>query len=94
LKLDIWEGLDLPTRLKYTKSISGLSAGFDNNFLLMNMRLWERKIFKNQRGEISLNVYGPFGTKCQRPKKCDDILIEDTETNVSADIHVELLLLI
>jgi hypothetical protein len=60
---------------------SGLSAGFDNNFLLMNMSVG-KKIFKNQRGEISLNVYDLLGQNANVRRDVTDIYIEDVETNV------------
>jgi hypothetical protein len=60
---------------------SGLSAGFDNNFLLMNMSVG-KKIFKNQRAEISLNVYDLLGQNANVRRDVTDIYIEDTETNV------------
>jgi hypothetical protein len=76
----IWEGLIYRLDLNHQVN-SGLSAGFDNNFLLMNMSVG-KKIFKNQRGEISLNVYDLLGQNANVRRDVTDIYIEDTETNV------------
>jgi hypothetical protein len=76
----IWEGLIYRLDLNHQVN-SGLSAGFDNNFLLMNMSVG-KKIFKNQRCEISLNVYDLLGQNANVRRDVTDIYIEDTETNV------------
>jgi hypothetical protein len=76
----IWEGLIYRLDLNHQVN-SGLSAGFDNNFLLMNMSVG-KKIFKNQRAEISLNVYDLLGQNANVRRDVTDIYIEDTETNV------------
>jgi len=76
----IWEGLIYRLDLNHQVN-TGLSAGFDNNFLLMNMSVG-KKIFKNQRGEISLNVYDLLGQNANVRRNVTDIYIEDVETNV------------
>ncbi len=76
----IWEGLIYRLDLNHQVN-TGLSAGFDNNFLLMNMSVG-KKIFKNQRGEISLNVYDLLGQNANVRRNVTDIYIEDTQTNV------------
>jgi hypothetical protein len=76
----IWEGLIYRLDLNHQIN-SGLSAGFDNDFLLMNMSIG-KKIFKNQRGEISLNVYDLLGQNANVRRNITDIYIEDTQTNV------------
>lgn len=76
----IWEGLIYRLDLNHQVN-SGLSAGFDNNFLLMNMSVG-KKIFKNQRAEISLNVYDLLGQNANVRRDVTDIYIEDAETNV------------
>jgi len=55
----IWEGIIYRLDLNHQIN-SGLSAGFDNNFSLINMSLG-KKIFKNQRGEVSIMVYDLLG---------------------------------
>jgi hypothetical protein len=47
----------------------------------MNMSVG-KKIFKNQRGEISLNVYDLLGQNANVRRDVTDIYIEDVETNV------------
>ncbi len=76
----IWEGLIYRLDLNHQVN-TGLSAGFDNNFLLMNMSVG-KKIFKNQRGEISLNVYDLLGQNANVRRNVTDIYTEDVETNV------------
>lgn len=49
-----WKGLVYRTELNHQLN-SGLSAGYDNNYLLWNMSI-SKKIFKNQQGEISFSV--------------------------------------
>jgi len=76
----IWEGLVYRIDLNHQIN-SGLSEGFDNDFLLMNMSIG-KKIFKNQRGEISLNVYDLLGQNANVRRNITDIYIEDVQTNV------------
>jgi hypothetical protein len=60
---------------------SGLSEGFDNNFSLINMSLG-KKIFKNQRGEVSLMVYDLLGQNANVRRNISETFIEDIQTNV------------
>lgn len=60
---------------------SGLSEGFDNNFSLINMSLG-KKIFKNQRGEVSIMVYDLLGQNANVRRNITETYIEDIETNV------------
>ncbi|MBN7817426.1 outer membrane beta-barrel protein [Algoriphagus pacificus] len=76
----IWEGFIYRLDLNHQIN-SGLSAGFDNNFLLMNMSLG-KKIFNNQRGEISLNVYDLLGQNTSVRRNVTDVYIEDVQNNV------------
>ncbi|MEP0712462.1 outer membrane beta-barrel protein [Algoriphagus sp.] len=76
----IWEGfiyrLDVNHQLN-----TGLSEGFDANVLLMNMSLG-KKVFKNQRGEISLNVYDLLGQNRSVYRNVTDAYVEDGQNNV------------
>ncbi|WP_296705778.1 outer membrane beta-barrel protein, partial [Algoriphagus sp.] len=76
----IWEGFIYRLDLNHQIN-SGLSEGFDNNFLLMNMSLG-KKVFKNQRGEISLNVYDLLGQNTSVRRNVTDVYIEDIQNNV------------
>lgn len=60
---------------------SGLSAGFDNNFSLINMSLG-KKVFKNQRGEVSIMVYDLLGQNANVRRNITETFIEDIQTNV------------
>lgn len=76
----IWKGLvyrmDLTNRIN-----SGLSDGFNANFTLVNLGLG-KKIFANERGEISLNVYDLFRQNNNIRRNITDTFIEDVQTNV------------
>ena len=76
----IWEGfiyrLDVNHQLN-----SGLSEGYDANVVLMNMSLG-KKIFGNERGEISLNVYDLLGQNRSVYRNVNDAYIEDGQNNV------------
>ncbi|WP_250161309.1 outer membrane beta-barrel protein [Algoriphagus algorifonticola] len=76
----IWEGFVY--RLDLTHQVnSGLSEGFDTNFTLVNMSLG-KKIFNNQRGEISLNVYDLFRQNNNIRRNISETFIEDVQSNV------------
>ncbi|MEB2777624.1 outer membrane beta-barrel protein [Algoriphagus sp. D3-2-R+10] len=76
----IWEGfiyrLDVNHQLN-----SGLSEGFDANVVLMNMSIG-KKVFANQRGEISLNVYDLLGQNRSVYRNVTDAYVEDGQNNV------------
>lgn len=76
----IWEGfiyrLDLNHQLN-----SGLSAGYDANVVLMNMSVG-KKVFGNQRGEISLNVYDLLGQNRSVYRNVTDAFVQDGQNNV------------
>ena len=76
----IWEGLIYRVDLNHQIN-NGLSAGFDTDFLLMNMSIG-KKIFKNQRGEIAVNVYDLLGQNANVRRNITDIAIEDVQSNV------------
>ncbi|WP_026966114.1 outer membrane beta-barrel protein [Algoriphagus terrigena] len=60
---------------------SGLSEGYDNNFSLINMSLG-KKVFNNQRGEISVMVYDLLGQNANVRRDITESYIEDVQTNV------------
>ncbi|AMQ56548.1 TonB-dependent receptor [Algoriphagus sanaruensis] len=76
----IWEGIIYRLDLNHQIN-SGLSAGFDNNFSLVNMSLG-KKIFANQRGEVSLMVYDLLGQNANVRRNITETFIEDIQTNV------------
>ncbi|WP_224997752.1 TonB-dependent receptor [Cesiribacter sp. SM1] len=75
-----WQGfiyrLDLNHQLN-----TGLAEGLDNSFLLMNMSLG-KKIFPNERGEISLNVYDLLGQNNNIRRNITETYVEDVQSNV------------
>ncbi len=76
----IWEGFVYRMDLNHQIN-SGLSDGFDQNIFLMNMSVG-KKIFANQRGEISVNAYDIFNQNRSIRRNVTDIFVEDVETNV------------
>jgi hypothetical protein len=76
----IWKGIIYRLDLNHQVN-SGLSEGFDTNFSLINMSLG-KKIFKNQRGEISLMVYDLLGQNANVRRSITETYIEDIQTNV------------
>ena len=59
----------------------GLSDDFDQNYLLWNMSIG-KKIFKNQRGEISLSVFDLLNQNNSLSRLATEIYTEDIQTNV------------
>jgi hypothetical protein len=76
----IWEGFVFRTDLNHQVN-AGLSAGYDNNYLLWNMSIG-KKIFKNQRGEISLNVYDLLKQNISINRNVTELFVEDVQSNV------------
>jgi len=76
----IWEGIVYRLDLNHQIN-TGLNAGFNNNFSLINMSLG-KKIFKNQRGEISLMAYDILGQNANVNRNINETFIEDIQTNV------------
>lgn len=76
----IWEGLVYRTDLNHQLN-TGLSAGFDNNFLLWNMSIG-KKLFKNQLGEVSINVYDLLKQNNNIRRNITETYVEDMQSNV------------
>lgn len=76
----IWEGIVYRMDISHQVN-KGLSDGFDNNFTLVNMSVG-KKIFKNQRGEISINAYDLFKQNNNIRRNISESFIEDVQTNV------------
>ncbi len=75
-----WEGFIYRLDLNHQIN-AGLSEGFDNSFSLVNMSLG-KKIFNNQRGEISIMVYDLFAQNANVRRNITETFIEDVQTNV------------
>ncbi len=82
LKLDwiVWQGFVFRTEL-YHRVNAGLSAGFDNNYLLWNMSLG-KKLFKNQRGEISLVAFDLLEQNNSIRRNVTELYVEDVQSTV------------
>lgn len=76
----LWEGFVFRTDLNHQVN-TGLSAGYDNNYLLWNMSIG-KKLFKNQRGEISLNVYDLLKQNISINRNVTELYVEDVQSNV------------
>lgn len=76
----IWQGIIYRMDVSHQVN-SGLSDGFDANFTLVNMSLG-KKIFKNQRGEISVNVFDLLNENNNIRRNVTESFIEDVQTNV------------
>ena len=74
-----WKGFVYRTDLHH-QAYAGLSD-LSNNFLLWNMSLG-KKIFRNQRGEINLNVYDLLKQNNSIQRNITDAYVEDVQTNV------------
>ncbi len=62
---------------------NGLAEDIDNSFLLLNMSIGA-KILKNNRGELSINVYDLFQQNNNIRRNVTELYIEDSESNVLA----------
>ncbi|MEX2569181.1 MAG: outer membrane beta-barrel protein [Cyclobacteriaceae bacterium] len=80
LNMIFWKGFVYRMDLNHQIN-TGLSAGYDNSFLLVNMSLG-KKIFKNQRGEISLNIYDLLGQNNNIRRNITETYVEDIQSNV------------
>lgn len=60
---------------------SGLSEDLDNSFVLLNMSIGT-KILKNDRGELSLNVYDLFQQNNNIRRNVTELYVEDMQSNV------------
>jgi len=76
----IWQGIIYRLDLNHQIN-SGLNAGFNTNFSLVNMSLG-KKVFKNQRGEVSIMVYDLLNQNTNIRRNITETFIEDIQTNV------------
>lgn len=75
-----WKGIIYRLDLNHQIN-TGLNAGFNTNFSLVNMSLG-KKVFKNQRGEVSLMVYDLLNQNANIRRSITETFIEDIQTNV------------
>lgn len=75
-----WKGFVYRVDLNHQFN-QGLAKDYDNSFLLMNMSLG-KKFLKNQRAEVSLNVYDLFGQNNNIRRNVTELYVEDVQSNV------------
>lgn len=82
LKLDwiLGDGIVFRTNLTHD-FYDGLSEDFDQNYLLWNMSIG-KKLFKNDRGEISLTVFDLLNQNNALSRNVTEVYTEDVQTNV------------
>ncbi len=76
----IWKGITYRTDLNHRLN-TGLAAGFNVNYMIWNMSVG-KKVFDNQRGEISLSVFDLLKQNISIRRNVTDILVEDVQSNV------------
>ncbi len=74
------DGLVLRTDLAH-QFYHGLSDDFDQNYLLWNLSIG-KKVFKDQRGEISLSVFDLLRQNNSLSRLVTEVYTEDIQTNV------------
>ncbi len=76
----LWE--DLVYRLDLNHQLNtGLSEGYDNSIFLVNMALG-KKLLKNERAEVSVNVYDLFGQNNNIRRDVTETYFQDSQSNV------------
>lgn len=80
LNLVFLKNIVFNTTLRY-QYYNGLSQGFNQNFWLWNMSIGKR-IFKDQNGEIKLQVFDQLGQNQAINRTSNEVYIEDTRTLV------------
>lgn len=76
----VWKGLVLSTEVNH-QYFSGLSEGFDQNFLLLNGGLGY-KLGKSKQAEFRLQAFDLLGVNASVQRNFSDVYVEDTQTNV------------
>lgn len=75
-----WKGIVFNTELNH-QYYTGLSEGFNQNYLLWNMSL-AKKVFKNQQGEIKISVYDLLKQNNSIVPTVTETYTQYTQTNV------------
>ena len=79
LNLEFWKGIVFHTDLNH-QYYTGLSDGFNQNFLLWNMSIG-KKLF-NKQAEIKLFVFDALGQNNSIQRTISEIYSQDVQTNV------------
>ena len=80
LNVIIWKGIVFNTALNYTAN-SGLSTGYNQNYLLWNLSLG-KKLFKKHQGDLRLSVFDILNDNNNIHHSITDTYIQDTRTNI------------
>jgi hypothetical protein len=75
-----WKGIVYRTEMAHQFN-SGLSSGYNNNFILWNMSM-SKKMLKNQRGEVSLSVNDVLAQNVSIARNINTNFIEDVQSTV------------
>lgn len=78
--LMLWKGIIFRTELDHQLN-SGLSEGYDNNYLLWNMSI-SKTMFNDARGEISLSINDLLKQNSSIDRNVTQLYIEDEQRNV------------
>lgn len=60
---------------------TGLSAGYDNSYLLWNMSI-SKRLFNNERGEVSLSVNDLLEQNSNINRNVTELYVEDTQSDI------------
>ncbi len=80
LNLMLWHGLVLNTLISYSLN-SGLSSGFNNNYVLWNIGLG-KKLFRKQQAEIKLSAFDILNQNNNIQHTVAETYIQDSRTNM------------
>ncbi|MEQ9438751.1 MAG: TonB-dependent receptor [Cyclobacteriaceae bacterium] len=75
-----WKGLVFRTQLTH-QLYSGLSAGYDQNFLLWNVNIG-KKFLKDRKGELKLTIFDLLKQNQSIQRSVTEAYIEDSQTQV------------
>lgn len=76
----LWQNLVYRLDLNHQFN-TGLSEGYDNSIFLVNMAIG-KKLLKNERAEVSVNVYDLFGQNNNIQRDITETYIQDSQSNV------------
>ncbi|MEP4595480.1 MAG: outer membrane beta-barrel protein, partial [Cyclobacteriaceae bacterium] len=75
-----WDGIVYRVDLRHQMN-SGLSAGYDNSYTLLNMSAG-KKFLKNDLAEISINVYDLLQQNNNAKRNVTELYLEDRQSTV------------
>ncbi|ALI99874.1 TonB-dependent receptor [Rufibacter tibetensis] len=78
--LRFWKGFVYRTEFSHQLN-AGLSSGFNTNYTLLNMSL-SKKVFKSQKGEVSLSVNDLLRQNISVQRTVSDAFVQDVQSTV------------